>query len=81
MLATPLLMSPIYVFWRDVCFRTQRAAVESRCATKLATHLAKNCLPRAEPSLTINTRDAVKQAGRVSEFLAMTQNYLPRRES
>jgi hypothetical protein len=38
-LATPLLMSPIFVFLRDVWIRTQSAAVASRRATNLATHL------------------------------------------
>jgi hypothetical protein len=28
-----------FVFWRDAWIRTQRAAVASRCATNLATHL------------------------------------------
>jgi hypothetical protein len=30
-----------FVFLRDVWIRTQRAAVASRCATNLATHLPK----------------------------------------
>ncbi len=37
MLATPLLMSPI--FFRDVWIRTQIAAIASRRAINLATHL------------------------------------------
>ncbi len=38
MLATPLLMSPILYFLRDVCIRTQRAAVASGRAANLALH-------------------------------------------
>ncbi len=29
----------LFVFLRDVWIRTQRAAIASRCATNLATHL------------------------------------------
>ncbi len=39
-LATPLLMSPIFVFFRDIWIRNQRAAVASSYATNLATHLS-----------------------------------------
>jgi hypothetical protein len=41
-LATHLLMSPHFVFLRDFWIRTQRAAVASRRATNLATHLRNN---------------------------------------
>jgi hypothetical protein len=37
-LECPLLMSPLFLFLRDVWIRTQRAAVASRRATNLATH-------------------------------------------
>ncbi len=36
MLATPMLMSPLLWFSKDVLIRTQRAAVASGCATNLA---------------------------------------------
>ncbi len=39
MLATTLLMSPILYFLRDVWIQSQRAAVASRRATNLATHV------------------------------------------
>jgi hypothetical protein len=38
-LATPLLMSPIFIFLRDVWILTQRAAVASTGDNNLATHL------------------------------------------
>jgi hypothetical protein len=38
-LVTPLLMSPIFVFLKDVWIRTQSAVIVSRRATNLATHL------------------------------------------
>ncbi len=39
MLATPVAYVAHFVFLRDVWMRTQRAAVASRRATNLATHL------------------------------------------
>ncbi len=39
MLAIPLLMSPILYFGEMFGFKTQKAAVASRRATNLATHL------------------------------------------
>ncbi len=41
MLATPFAYVGRFVILRDVWIRTQRAAVVSRCATNLATHLPK----------------------------------------
>ncbi len=43
-LATSLLMSPIFVVLRDVWIRTQSAAVASRRVTNLTTHLFKGSL-------------------------------------
>ncbi len=39
-LATPMFMSPILYFLRDVWIRTQRAAVASRRANNLATYIS-----------------------------------------
>jgi hypothetical protein len=33
-----------FVFMKDVCIRTQRAAVAGRRATNLATHLHQSCM-------------------------------------
>ncbi len=68
-LATPLLMSLILVFLRDVWIRTQRAAVVRRRATNLATLLTHHLATHLPPSPLPPPPNLVTHLPQVSEVI------------